>query len=618
MSLPITLVFQCPGDEYIRAVAMKYGTKLHAIAFRCTTGGWTAWSGNPGTGSYGHVYASAYGFCGLSGASNPNEGITRLCLDDATDSIPSACVGSGSFDFTDRQCTDSPGNSRARLKGFYFSDGIFGNTISRIMPIWKETESCDNFVGVSDNPWDKANGVYEFDGWLNGHQKYKKNVPGMDWRTYASGLTTLTSDIDVCLYYENKRWKFNFCSDVGDNRSVVFLGSWNKYEQCPYDLSENDHWKWHNAASGWQNVYPQMGLLGLDQMPFGWKNTVFEWNEINIADQGYGTKIQVTIQRQMQTMNGREFTAEEQEGYEKIVENVVEHGGAVTVSAGFKDLIGAEAQYNYAESISNTEAHSVVVSSSAAVQSSTSIMQGMQAQCEITAPTEQQFKAYVYTVYRQSTEFGNGMRQQTCAIRFQTGACRNVPPNCPIGQCMDMQCLFCYPGVKPIVAYDVYATMHPHCFEETAGGQRCPYYRRDFACCTPSQPCGEGEGDCDSDSDCAGSLVCLKDEPGYENGFDVCGVPSGRRLLDLETPTTSASPDSDDHTDLVEFEDEPVEEEEMEHEPVHGCDQFDDEGFCEHGPLEEFCQWNSGKCEIKENVNEDEIPDDDFTWVYNN
>merc|ERR1719187_2602352 len=39
------------------------------------------------------------------------------------------------------------------------------------------------------------------------------------------------------------------------------------------------------------------------------------------------------------------------------------------------------------------------------------------------------------------------------------------------------------------------------------------------SCCTPSYPCGEGEGDCDSNSDCTGDLQCGSNNC-YDSGFD--------------------------------------------------------------------------------------------------
>jgi len=55
------------------------------------------------------------------------------------------------------------------------------------------------------------------------------------------------------------------------------------------------------------------------------------------------------------------------------------------------------------------------------------------------------------------------------------------------------------------------------CWDKCDGGD---------SCCTEEYPCGEDEGDCDSDSDCAGDLICGKDNcprgTTFEDGDDCC------------------------------------------------------------------------------------------------
>lgn len=54
---------------------------------------------------------------------------------------------------------------------------------------------------------------------------------------------------------------------------------------------------------------------------------------------------------------------------------------------------------------------------------------------------------------------------------------------------------------------------------------------REDACCSPSSPCGEGEGDCDGAGDCLQGLVCGRDNcrgAAYDASDDCCehpGVP---------------------------------------------------------------------------------------------
>ena len=53
---------------------------------------------------------------------------------------------------------------------------------------------------------------------------------------------------------------------------------------------------------------------------------------------------------------------------------------------------------------------------------------------------------------------------------------------------------------------------------------KCNPAKIDWHCCTPSSPCGQGKGDCDNDDDCAGDLVCGKDNCG-RGALDCCVRP---------------------------------------------------------------------------------------------
>merc|ERR1719334_1432255 len=43
---------------------------------------------------------------------------------------------------------------------------------------------------------------------------------------------------------------------------------------------------------------------------------------------------------------------------------------------------------------------------------------------------------------------------------------------------------------------------------------------KDSGCCTRDNPCYAGEGDCDNDDECAGALVCGRDNCANDGGFD--------------------------------------------------------------------------------------------------
>lgn len=225
-------------------------------------------------------------------------------------------------------------------------------------------------------------------------------------------------------------------------------------------------------------------------------------------------------------------------------------------------------------------------------------------ECTSNMPDEQ-YNTYVWTVYRASSEENNGASQQTCTFQHQTGECRWVEPNCPIGMCKDLNCIYCAEGVTPIIPIPELRAQWPSCFAEVGRRNlRCRPDLDQWSCCSPSQPCPAGEGDCDSDDDCAGDLVCLQN-PDSSSKFDICGYPT-RRLLQAHTKMVEHS-DPDDGV-----------EQEKEHDQPRGCGQFDDEAHCETGPLYKFCQWNAVEtvCSVKENVEESEIPDTDFTWIY--
>jgi len=59
---------------------------------------------------------------------------------------------------------------------------------------------------------------------------------------------------------------------------------------------------------------------------------------------------------------------------------------------------------------------------------------------------------------------------------------------------------------------------------ECRRGLRCS--GQDNGCCTKDMPCGEDEGDCDTDAECAGSLLCGKDNCPWGDGDDCCVKPN--------------------------------------------------------------------------------------------
>jgi len=468
-----------------------------------------------------------------------------------------------------------------RLKGFHLR---YGRYVDELEPIWTSTE-CKNFLTVQQSPYESWNGNYEYVGWTSGHHRYQK-----------------VGDSNKCVYHEFRGWRMNYCSSIGGNRAILFIGTWDHYDYCVHNLGDSNHWQWHDSE--WTNIYPKLQVLGRDSLPLTWGNTIGYWDFLQ-AGQGYGDSITYAITRHTETTNGREYTTEEENSFSSSLEESQTHGFEIGVGGDFK-AFSAEAKYSYANTITESTTNSIRNNIINAVSYATTSATSTTRECTTTMPNSM-YRTYVWTVYRASSEEGNGASQQTCTFQHQSGACRFVPPNCPMGECQDKNCIYCANGVAPLTPIATLRANYPACFEELEGdGMRCHPELNDWSCCSADEKCAAGEGDCDSNSHCQDGLVCLDDEASaYE--VDICGyADSGRRLLQIEADVVPV--------DVVDGE-----EPEKEHEPASGCGQFDDEAHCETGPLYNFCQWNydATACVVKENVDEGSIPDNDFTWIYN-
>jgi len=204
--------------------------------------------------------------------------------------------------------------------------------------------------------------------------------------------------------------------------------------------------------------------------------------------------------------------------------------------------------------------------------------------------------------------------------------------------------------VEPFKALSELQNEYPGCLDSLeieAEGPRCSISKYDWGCCSTASPCGLHQGDCDADSDCAGELVCghhfCKDNPDCpHSSFDVCVSPDRRELsqsyYEEDDPSNEASDEYSDNlfshqksrllkgekevpsvpTDLDEASNaDDLREEEWDQEPISGCIQFDDEGHCTTGPLYKYCRWEAEQCVNKENIKDKDVPEGDFTYVYN-
>lgn len=585
----------CGNDEVVRAVALKHGSGLDRIAIRCTNQNWSHWLGGSG-GGYKHRYSSDWGFCGMNGKSGTL--VDRLCLQEPN-GHEECWGGYGGGDFKDRDCNDSPGDNRVRLRGFRLRTGA---RIDQIEPIWK-IYSCADYLTVNGAPAGSApynyaglNGQYQFHKWTSGHHNYKQ-VGGNN-----------------CIFYKNGSWRMYLCSEVDTSNSwYLSLSSSNQYEYCVQDLTGSSHWKSPLGA-----VYPHLGITVQNGITATWGNAVGYWEEFG-SGQGYGDSATLTVSRYTESSTGYEFSQAEQNSFFSTESFSQTAGTEVGVSSTFSGMT-TSAKWSYAATLSQSTTQGVRQTMTNALSYATSDGTSMTISCTTQMPNAA-YRSYVWTTYRASSIENTGASQQTCNFQHQSGPCKFVPPNCPVGTCLGDYCINCQDGITPLQPVSNLMAQYPECFDEINGQNpsptsHCTTELNNWTCCTNEIPCQAGEGDCDNDAECAGSLVCI-----HEPGFDVCGYPSGRRLLDLEEASASFSTSEEEVTVMAAAFD-PLtsleEDEEAEHEPASGCEQFDDEGHCETGPLYQFCSWNDaeGLCSLKDDVDTSEMPTTDFTWIY--
>jgi len=351
----------------------------------------------------------------------------------------------------------------------------------------------------------------------------------------------------------------------------------------------------------------------------------------------------------------RTYSTTEEESFSQTESSTHTWGVEIGVSTEFDFKVmkaSAEQKYSYTHSMTSSTTQTTSRAITNALSNSQSTSNTASESCQSEAPTfggrwgvgNTPWTLYAWEVYRASSVENVGATQTTCDFQYQTGPCRFVPPNCPLGACLDELCVQCIAGVEPFKSLSELQTEYPGCLDSLqieAEGPRCSISKYDWNCCSTASPCGLHQGDCDADSDCAGELVCghhfCRNNPDCpHSGFDVCISPDRRelsesyhedpsneasdeisyhlssqksRLLDEEKAVHSVPKDLDasDANDIL-----PEEEEEQQ--PISGCKQFDDEGHCTTGPLYKYCRWEAEQCVNKENIKD--VPDGDFTYVY--
>jgi len=618
----------CSNGNYVEAVRVHHGSRLDGIQIRCTNENWSAWKGGYG-GGYSYLYSNSNGFCGMDGRHGSR--IDMLCLFSAGEG---KCWGGWGGDyFRDRSCSYDPGNSRARLTGFHVRSG---SEIDGLTPTWNTNIDCPHYLQVSNYPYThRFNGFYSFDSFYNGHHLYKHNVH------------------NGCIYYHNKAWRFHPDCTVG--RWVMKLAASSHYKICPSDLSGQSGWYVYQQGY----VYPTLQLQGHNSLPLQWGNLVGYWAHVSSGSGSSGGATRTWTNSVTDTSStSRTYSTTEEESFSQTESSTHTWGVEIGVSTEFDFKVmkaSAEQKYSYTHSMTSSTTQTTSRAITNALSHAQSTSNTASESCQSEAPTfggrwgvgNTPWTLYAWEVYRASSVENVGATQTTCEFQYQTGPCRFVPPNCPLGTCLDEHCVQCIAGVEPFKSLSDLQTEYPGCLDSLqieAEGPRCSISKYDWSCCSTASPCGLHQGDCDADSDCAGELVCghhfCRNNPDCpHSSFDVCISPDRRELSESyhEDPSNESSDEisynlSSQKSRLLDEEkavhsvpkdldasdaDDILPEEEGEQQPISGCKQFDDEGHCTTGPLYKYCRWDAEQCVNKENIKDKDVPEGDFTYVYN-
>lgn len=637
----------CESGNYVEAIKVHSGARLDGLQIKCTNEDWSAWKGGYG-GGRGYYYPSASGFCGMYGRHGSR--IDTLCLQGARSTFfgEARCFGGhGGGNFDDKSCSDSPGSHRARLTGFHVRSAV---EIDGLTPTWDTNINCPHYLEVANSRYSSSfNGFYSFDRFHNGHHLYKHNVN------------------NGCIYYSNKAWRFSSPCNTGRRtgrfpRFRFVPGTWSMkleasshYDICPAGLSGRA--EWYYDGQGYVN--PPLQLRSYDSLPLQWGNAVGYWGYISSGSGSSGGATRTWTTSIADTSStSRTYSTTEQESFSQT-ESHTDTGGieiGISTESDFTVLKASASQkWSYTHSLTSSTTQTTSDATTHALSHAQSISNTASQSCGSEAPTfggrwgtsNIQWRLYAWEVYRASSVENVGATQTTCQFQYQTGPCRFVPPNCPLGECLDEHCIQCNPGVEPFKFLSVLQSEYPGCLDSLdieAEAPRCALQNFDWNCCSAASPCELHQGDCDNDSHCAGELVCSQNEFCRDNPdqcphstFDVCVAPDRRelsssfrdedgssnkasdeittrfsrqisRLLEDEKGVHSVPKDLDEAPNADEI---PVEEEE---DPISGCIQFDDEGHCTTGPLYKYCRWEAEQCVNKENVKD--VPEGDFTYVY--
>jgi len=625
---------RCSDGEYVESIEVRSGSRVDALRIKCTNQNWSEWKGGNG-GNYHTFHASGSGFCGMGGRDG-SIGFHKLCL--TAVSGESKCFGTTSYSsgdyFHDRACVDSPGNSRARLTGFTVRSG---SMIDGLTPHWETNIDCPYYLQIANSGVSSIDGYYAFDEFYKGHHKYKHKDSG------------------ACVYYATKAWRIHENCNT-DSWNIKVDASY-KYGICPSQLS--GYSGWYRNGKGF--VYPSLQVKAHDSLPLApleWGNGVGYWAyQFSNTGSSGGEKYSWSTSLTDTSSTSQTYSSTEESSFAETGSFTGTTGFELSTSqeVGFKFAsASAEQKWSATVSLEKSTTETTTHATSSALETAYETSQTSSQTCESTAPRGSWFM-YAWEVYRASSVENVGATQTTCEFQYQTGPCRFVPPNCPLGTCLDQHCIQCITGMEPYMSLSEIQAEYPGCLDSinlSPQTPACALSKKDWACCSADSPCGLHQGDCDKDSDCAGELVCSEDDFCKNNpdcphsAFDVCVSPDRREL-------SQGDEDDEPQNDLDEFAenrafrqksrlleaekvadlkpkdlDEPLEEglnsddilseeeREAEHQTVSGCIQFDDEGHCTVGPLYKYCRWVDDQCVNKENIKDEDVPEGDFSYVY--
>lgn len=254
--------------------------------------------------------------------------------------------------------------------------------------------------------------------------------------------------------------------------------------------------------------------LRLRHCPFEYSETIAYWNSYGSGNGGPGTS------------HGIGFSFSETDTTHTTTSNSKALFQSTTDTSTTSFETGAQfkvlsASSKYERSVSNTNSQEVTSSVSSGISSSIgfSTTYEHQATAPGNMPAGSLYVLYTKDIYRKHN-YGDGTTLVTFDYIFKWGACRDVHPNCvSSAYCLDEQCMTC--TVPEAMISTTFEGVRSECIPDGHEPLRCDPNNLDWSCCTPSNPCGEGEGDCDRDSDCQGSMVCLHDTHHFY--FDTCG-----------------------------------------------------------------------------------------------